>query len=154
MVSSITYDNFDDKFDWNTLTKLQSGKYAEYYTKMEFTLYRFEVFVPEIDDRGIDFIVKNEHKQFFEIQVKSLRQYDTVTMDKSKFDISNENLFLTFILFTQKKLPDIFLIPAIKWKEPNTLFHDNKDTYTLNVNEKNIDILNKYKFSNIIKDMI
>ena len=153
MISSIKADIFDDKFDWNSLTYIQSGKYAEYYTKMEFSLYGFEVYVPEIDDRGIDFIVRKNHK-FFEIQVKSLRKFDTVSLKKSKFDILNENLFLTFILFTQKRLPDIFLIPAIKWKEPNTLFHDNKDTYTLNVNEKNIDILNKYKFSNIIKDMI
>jgi hypothetical protein len=148
------HEIFVDKFNWNGLTGLQSGKYAEYYTKMEFALYGLEVFVPEIDDRGIDFIVRNKHKQFFEIQVKSLRKFDYVEMKKSTFEISNENLFLVFILLAQKKLPDIFFIPAKEWKEPNALFRDNKDNWGFNVKKENMDILNKYKFNNIIKNIL
>ena len=109
---------------------------------------------PEIDDRGIDFIVKNKNKKYFEIQVKSLRKFDSVTIKKDKFDISNKNLFLTFILFTPKKMPDIYLFPAIKWKELNTLFRNNKNSWALNINEKNMVILNEYKFSNVIRGLL
>ncbi len=32
-----------EKYDWSRLNALQLGKYAEYYSKMEFTLFGFDV---------------------------------------------------------------------------------------------------------------
>jgi hypothetical protein len=58
---------------WSTLNSLQVGKYAEYLSKMEFTSYGFHVYSNEVDDHGIDFIVKSQSKKYYEIQVKSLR---------------------------------------------------------------------------------
>ena len=43
---------------WFELTPLQLGRYAEYYSKMEFASYGFEVYTSEVDDHGVDFIVK------------------------------------------------------------------------------------------------
>jgi hypothetical protein len=41
------------KYDWTRLNHLQVGKYAEYFVKMEFTLYGFDVYSREVDDRGV-----------------------------------------------------------------------------------------------------
>ncbi len=46
-----------EKYIWSSLNALQIGKYAEYYAKMEFTLYGFDVFTSEVDDKGIDFFL-------------------------------------------------------------------------------------------------
>jgi hypothetical protein len=78
--------------DWTRLNNLQLGKYAEYFAKMEFASYGLEVYTSEVDDRGIDFIVKDLQGRFCEIQVKALRGTGYVFMQKSKFNIDNRNL--------------------------------------------------------------
>ena len=59
--------------DWSKLNSLQLGRYAEYFAKMEFASYGLEVYTCEVDDHGVDFIVKDKKGRFCEIQVKSLR---------------------------------------------------------------------------------
>ena len=59
---------------WSKLNRMQLGRYAEYYAKMEFTSYGFEVYTSEVDDHGVDFVVKDpESKIFYEVQVKAIR---------------------------------------------------------------------------------
>ena len=48
------------KSKWKDLSPLQIGKYSEYLAKMEFILYGFDVYSPELDDKGIDFIVRKD----------------------------------------------------------------------------------------------
>ena len=55
------------KFDWTKLSSIQLGRYAEYFVKMEFTLLGFDVYEPEIDDKGIDFIIRKDLNKFYEI---------------------------------------------------------------------------------------
>lgn len=38
------------------LSHLQIGYYEEYYIKMKFTLYSFDVYTSEVDDYGMDFM--------------------------------------------------------------------------------------------------
>ena len=52
----------NDKYNWDNLNRLQIGKYAEYYAKMEFTSYGFDVYTSEVDDKGIDFVIRNQKK--------------------------------------------------------------------------------------------
>ncbi|MFX0173516.1 MAG: hypothetical protein ACFE9L_16615 [Candidatus Hodarchaeota archaeon] len=66
------------RFEWDKLTHLQIGKYAEYLVKIEFTMCGFDVYSAEIDDKGIDFIIRRSPTKFFEIQVKSVRGYNYV----------------------------------------------------------------------------
>lgn len=105
--------------DWTKLSSLQLGRYTEYFAKMEFASYGMEVYTTEVDDHGIDFIVKDKKGRFSEIQVKSKRGKGYVFIPKSKFDINNKNLYLTLLAFEVGKLPDIFLIPAEAWRVPN-----------------------------------
>ena len=40
-------------FAWSSLSHLQLGRYAEYFVKLELTLYGFQVFTSEVDDRAL-----------------------------------------------------------------------------------------------------
>ena len=151
-----------DKYDWERLNPFQIGKYAEYFAKMEFTLFGFEVFTSEIDDRGIDFIVKDKYGNFLEIQVKSIRNLNYVFMQKDRFDIKNKYLYLVLLMFSENKMPDMFLIPANMWNIPNDLFvgrdykpeQKSKPEWGLNLSKKNIDILHEFQFEKMIKELL
>lgn len=149
--------------NWSVLNHLQIGKYAEYFAKMEFISYGFEVFTSEVDDRGIDFVVKNAQGEFCEIQVKSLRGNGYVFAQKSKFNLNNNNLFMALLIFREGEMPDFFLIPSSAWRLPNKVFVDmdyNKPNqksapeYGINISNKNYEILNQYKFEQSIKNFM
>ena len=50
---------------WSKLNHLQRGRYAEYYAKMEFTSYGYEVYTSEVDDHGVDFVAKHPKSEHF-----------------------------------------------------------------------------------------
>lgn len=119
-----------------------------------------EVYTTEVDDHGVDFIVKDKNGRFCEIQVKSLRGKGYVFMPKSKFDISNKNLYLTLLIFEHGKLPDIFLIPSQAWEVPNDVFVDrkydkpgqtSKPEYGINFSRRNYEILEIFNFEESVK---
>ena len=112
--------------DWDKLSRLQIGRYAEYYAKMEFASYGFEVYTSEVDDHGVDFVSKSTSGIFYEIQVKSLRvsKAGYVFILKSKMDINSKNRIVCLVCFINSKYPTIYLIPATAWKEPNELLRD------------------------------
>jgi hypothetical protein len=62
------------RYSWSRLNSHQVGRFAEYFVKMEFALYAFEVYTSEVDDRGIDFVARHGAGGFFEVQVKSVRE--------------------------------------------------------------------------------
>ncbi|WP_339279114.1 DUF4365 domain-containing protein [Paenibacillus sp. FSL W8-1187] len=149
--------------NWGALNSLQLGRYAEYFAKMEFASYGLEVFSSKVDDRGIDFIVKDKTGRFMEIQVKSLRGTGYVFAQKSKFNIGNHNLYMALLTFKEGQMPDIFLIPSESWKVPNEVFVDrnydkpgqtSKPEYGINISIKNYDILEIFKFEESIKDFL
>ncbi len=79
---------------WKELNRMQLGRYAEYYAKMEFASYGLDVYTSEVDDHGIDFIVKDKKGIFNEIKVKSLRNKGYTYMHQDKFDLNNKSLYL------------------------------------------------------------
>lgn len=147
-----------EKYNWTLLNHLQLGKYAEYYAKMEFTLYGFCVYTSEVDDRGIDFIIKKDN-QYFDIQVKSVRNNNYIFLQKEKFKI-RENLIAAVILFNQLSPPELYLIPSIEWENPNGLLisrdyidKKSKPEWGLSITKKNKILLEKYSFSKIIEQL-
>ena len=63
---------------WSNLNHMQIGKYAEYFSKMEFTSYGLYIYTSEVDDHGVDFVVKSPQGAFYEVQVKSIRNTNYV----------------------------------------------------------------------------
>ena len=151
--------------DWKSLSEMSKqklGAYGEFYAKMEFASFGFDVFTSEVDDHGIDFVAKGK-KGFYEIQVKSVQSTtSTVYMEKKKFDINNKDLYLCLLIFKQDKLPDLYLIAASDWSYENALLKSrdyNKPGQTsppewgINISKRNMPLLDKYLFENIIRNM-
>jgi hypothetical protein len=111
------------RYSWSQMNKLQVGRFAEYFTKMEFALYGFEIFTSEVDDRGIDFVVRYKSKDFLEIQVKSARDANYIYMQKTKFPL-RPSRYLALVLLPEDLAPEIYLIPSTVWLTPNALFVD------------------------------
>lgn len=148
--------------EWNKLNRMQLGKYAEYYAKMEFASYGLDVYTSEVDDHGVDFIVKDKKNIFNEIQVKSLRKKGYTFMQQEKFDLSNKALYLVLMIFEDNKLPNIYLISTDAWNNENNMFiirnfdkgQKSKPEYGVNIANSNKELLEKYRFECIIKDFM
>ena len=136
--------------NWSALKPLQLGRYAEYYAKMEFTSYGYEVYTSEVDDHGVDFIAKSPAGQFLEVQVKAMRNKNYVSIHKDKISLDNAHL-VCYIVFNNGSFPDVYIIPATVWTEPNGVFvsYDyKKPEWGINYSLKNAHLLNPYKAEN------
>jgi len=147
-----------EKYDWGKLSALQVGKYAEYYSKMEFTMHGFHVFSSEVDDHGIDYVVKGKSGVYLEIQVKSLRGKGYIFIQKAKMPHLNANRLVSIVLFNQGKLPELYLIPSLEWERTNELLVSrdygeglkSKPEWGINVSDKNMKLLEQYTFHNTV----
>lgn len=147
---------------WSKLNHLQRGRYAEYYAKMEFTSYGYEVYTSEVDDHGVDFVAKHpKSEQFFEVQVKSLMDYGYIFMSKSKMPELTETRLICYIQFIDGEQPHIFIIPSTAWNEPNAVFVDRKyekpgqtsePEWGMNISKKNFSIIEQYSADKFFKD--
>jgi len=81
-----------DRHNWQRLNHLQIGRYAEYFVKMEFTLYGFEVYQAEVGDKEIDSVIRKEPQTYYDIQVKSVRGSNYIFFRKGCFAL-RDNLF-------------------------------------------------------------
>lgn len=145
--------------NWSKLKPQQLGRYAEYYAKMEFASYGFEIYSSEVDDHGVDFIAKASSKKptpFYEVQVKSIRGLNYIFLPKNKFVLSRD-LLAVIIIFIEEKSPQIYLIPSSVWQTSNALFvsHDyvgkkSPPEWGLNLSTKNLPLLAPYSFDKII----
>jgi hypothetical protein len=104
------------KSDWSKLNTLQLGKYAEYLTKMAFTRVGLDVYTAEVDDKGIDFVIRKSESEHLDVQVKSIRSTQYIYMTKDKFKPS-KNLLLALVIFEMDSEPILLLIPSLDWTE-------------------------------------
>jgi hypothetical protein len=109
--------------DWSRLTHLQIGRYAEYWFKMHLVVQGLDVFSSEVDDRGIDFVVRQGPGHYWDVQVKSARNAGYVFLRKDRTQI-RDGLLLALALFEDGKPPDAYLIPLTRWREPGGIFVD------------------------------
>lgn len=148
--------------NWSSLSGMQLGRYAEYFAKMELASYKFEVYTSEVDDHGIDFVIKERQSaRFYEIQVKSIRNNGYVFMPKSTWNINQDNLYLVLLIFNDGKLPDVYLIPAKAWKTTNEVFKDKEykglksdPEYGLNLSIKHQHLLDDYRLEKVYSTLI
>lgn len=141
-------------FDWDGLSHLQLGRYAEYLVKMEFTKLGCSVFSAEVDDRGIDFVLRSQKGRYSDVQVKSCRRLNYVFIPEEKLPEA-DNFYLALVLFLEKQ-PSLYLIPGGDLRKENDLFRyrrygkpgqKSKPEFGLNLSKKNLDLLRPYLFS-------
>lgn len=149
-----------ERYDWQRLNHLQVGKFSEYFVKMEFTLYEFDIYTSEVDDRGIDFVIRKSCDRYYDIQVKSIRSLGYIFFCKDKFEL-RPNLFAAIALLLPMKSPQLFLIPSTVWEMPNQLFvsrdygegKKSKPEWGLNLNKTTYPLLAQYPFDQTILAM-
>lgn len=147
-----------ERYVWSRLNKQQVGKYSEYFVKMELTMYGFEVYTTEVDDRGIDFVARRPDGPFFEIQVKSVRDLNYIYLEKAKFGLSNTRFLALGLLFDGKP-PELYLIPSLTWETPNALFasrnygegRKSAPEWGLNLSTRNMPLLEPYRFESTVQ---
>jgi hypothetical protein len=111
---------------WAELNRLQTGRYGEYFAKMALVRAGFDVFSPEVDDKGIDFVLRadGDAPRYYDVQVKTVRSRSTyVFMRKEKFRL-RPNLLLALVILDGGSEPEIYLIPASAWRDARPPFAD------------------------------
>jgi hypothetical protein len=149
------------RYAWSELNNQQVGAYTEYFVKMELTMFGFQVYSTEVDDRGIDFVARHKTGPFIEIQVKSLRKYGYVFMRKANFVLS-DTLHLALGLLFEGKPPALFLIPSRVWEAVETGFVSNdygngmksKPEWGINISQKNMPVLQPYLFETSVEKLV
>jgi hypothetical protein len=128
---------------------------------MEITKLGFSVFSPEVDDRGIDLVIRTPRGQYYEVQVKSSRpsnlgsgfnyQYWPKRQDKLQI---GEHSYIALVLFRDGDEPHLYLLPTTAWNAPNALFVDHDypglkspPEYGLNLSKRNLSLLEPFEFS-------
>ena len=146
---------------WGALNKQQVGAFAEYFVKMELTMYGFEVFTTEVDDRGVDFVARRRGSPFIEVQVKSLRANGYVYTEKTKFELK-EHMYLALALLFEEQAPQLYMIPAQTWQRPSNVFVDrnydepgqtSKPEWGVNVSKRNMPKLEEFLFSSFVQSL-
>jgi hypothetical protein len=139
------------RYTWSRLNHLQVGRFAEYFVK-KFALYGFQGYTAEVDDRGIDFVVRYESGPFYEVQAKSIRGLNYVFLPKDKFTLDR---LAALVLLREEQPPEHFLIKGSAWEMPNALFvsrdyegKKSKPEWGLNLSAKNFPLLDSYRFDN------
>jgi len=148
------------RYQWSRLNGQQVGAYTEYFVKMELTMFGFQVYSTEVDDRGIDFVARHERGPFLQIQVKSLRSMGYVFMQKSKFEPA-EHLHLALGLLFENQSPQLYLIPSLVWQSPDGVFVErnyegmkSSPEWGLNISQRNMPALAPYAFETSVARII
>ncbi len=142
---------------WSSLTKPQLGRYAEYFIKMEFTLHGLDVYTSEVDDKGIDFVMRTSANRHYDVQVKSVRNQGLICLPRKVFE-PRENLLLAAVNFSDGKPPEPFLIPSLAWIErpSKLLVHyilpDKFDEYQLRMAGHD-EMVKAYSFASALDDL-
>lgn len=148
--------------NWKDLSSMQIGRYGEYFAKMEFTSYGFDVYTSEVDDHGVDFIAKNKNGVFYEVQVKSVRDDNYVFIKKSKIILDEKHL-VCFIRFIDGELPDCYVFPSTVWENPEGTLFTSKDyeglksqpEYGISIKKKeNLELMQKYQSEKTLPQMV
>jgi hypothetical protein len=149
------------RYIWSKLNTQQVGAYFEYFMKMEFTMYGFEVYSAEVDDRGVDFVARKDKGAFVEVQAKSLRDFGYIFMRKTHFS-PKEGLYVALGLLQDGKEPLSFLVPSHVWKAPNSVFVDreydlpgqkSQPEWGINFSRKNLPTLEQYALQPMLADL-
>jgi hypothetical protein len=115
---------------------------------------QFAVYQAEVDDKGIDFVIRKGHDRYFDIQVKSIRGLNYVFFPKRCFE-ERENLLAAVVVFMPAQKPEIFLMPSLAWHAPNALFvsrdyelptQTSKPEWGLNLSQRNYELLADFRF--------
>ena len=146
--------------DWSRLNHMQVGRYAEYLVKMEFTKAGLDVYSAEVDDKGIDFVIRRDAGTYFDVQVKSIRGLNYVFFPKDKFVLA-DNLWAAVVVLAEGEEPRLYLIPSTAWRSASALLVDreyegkkSKPEWGLNISRRNLPLLEVFAFEKQVSRLL
>ena len=137
------------------------GKRMEYFLVGKMLMEKLDVYLPLVDDHGVDFIAKSKNGTFYEVQVKSVRDDNYVFIKKSKI-VLQSNRLICFIRFNDNELPDCYVFPATVFEKPDGSLFTSKDyeglksqpEYGISVKKKeNLEKMQKYQSEKILMEL-
>jgi hypothetical protein len=146
--------DYNVNFDVDGMTPLQLGKFSEHLAKVLFIKEGFEVYSTEVDERGIDVVVRRPNGPFKRIQIKSVCKTNYAYMTESGFDKFDPNLFCLLMVFHRSIPSECFLIPATAWQHPSAILKErqyNKKEFGINVSSRNLNLLREFTFDESVK---
>ncbi|MDP0498741.1 MAG: DUF4365 domain-containing protein [Verrucomicrobiota bacterium JB022] len=121
---------------------------------MELARFGLQVFTPEVDDHGIDFVARVKDGEFWEFQVKSVTRSNYVFMRKQHFKLHPKR-FCILVLLRENEVPRMYLIRSTEWLRPNSLLCDrdyngegqkSAPEWGISLTKKNVSVLEAYAF--------
>jgi hypothetical protein len=115
----------------------------------------WQLYTSEVDDRGIDYLIRTNLGKCVEAQVKTVRLKKNAYVFFRKDHISPEQLKKSYaiclVVMREGEEPDIFFIPGRVWLAPNDIFvsHDyegrkSAPEYGIAISQKNLLKLSEY----------
>ena len=146
------------KTSYKHLNTVQKGSFAEAYAKMAFTLEGFEVYTTEYDDRGVDFVIRNNDGIYFSVQVKAAGESVNPFVYAEKFHVSQDFL-LCAIRLIEGDVPEIYLAAGTDWDEEKECPHFNPGGgnagayYELRFAKRYSGSLKRHRFENYVQHL-
>ncbi|PKG24271.1 hypothetical protein [Niallia nealsonii] len=133
-----------------TLTTRELNRKAKEVVKEKFQEYGVNII-----EKDRTFSVKTKEGKEIEVLVKSIRRpTEYVLILKKHMDANQSNYYIALVIFSGDNTPELFLIPAIAFLQPNDLLRDRPNyknpEYGMNVSNKNMPLLIIYKFETYI----
>jgi len=142
------------RHQWSTLKKQQKGSFGEHFAKMEFAMHGFLVFTAEVDDRGIDFVVRDNQGKHYDVQVKTITGRNYTYVKESKF---TKSLLICLVILTEGSPPDMYLFRGSDWDRDSTgLLRQNsfpnatEPEYGIQITKARQAALEQYRFESIV----
>lgn len=146
------------RHEWAKLNRQQKGSFGEHFAKMEFAMYGFLVFAAEVDDRGIDFVARNERGSHIDVQVKTITGRNYTYIKKSKFA---ETLLVCVVVLEEGHAPDIYLVRGTEWgKDTSGLLSfrsfpsAEEPEYGINITKARLEVLERYRFERVVHELL
>lgn len=142
--------------EYKSLNTHQLGRYGEIYALMEFLSYGIDAYPTEVDDHGVDLVIKDKKDIFHEIQVKVLYKSKYVFFKKEYIAEDDgrfrENYHICLILMKDGLEPQLYLIPTKAWEyNEDKLFVTRSYEYGINIAKKHLPKLEQYLFAKRVK---
>jgi hypothetical protein len=159
------HNDFFKQFNFEHLNHLQIGKVGEYWVKLFLTLAGFDIYTTEVDDKGIDFVIRTSVDKHLDVQVKAIRLATTsyVFVEKERWEFKlRENLFMALVLIENNAPPATYLIPSTAWLVPNLVFKDrdfgegkkSKPEWGINLSKRNLPLLEQFQILTQIQTIL
>ena len=143
------------RYAWLHLNRQQKGTYGEYIAKMEFVMYGYLVFGAEIDDRGVDFVIKNNAGKHFDVQVKTVTKSNYTYIKESKF---SEELWICLVVLNEGEQPKIYLLSGRDWDsdtkgllQRHCFPNANEPEYGIHLAKKRMPLPERFEFDRSVE---